>query len=105
MEEFIGDMFGPVLESYSKRMTTGAWAPPLDTQPGFAISLAAKDVRHVISLGEQCGTRIPALETAVSRMAAAREYAGDSLDSSAVYGIARTDAGLPFWSENSRQGN
>ncbi|KAI5460700.1 hypothetical protein BGZ63DRAFT_358467 [Mariannaea sp. PMI_226] len=105
MEEFIGEMFGPVMKSYSKRMTTGAWAPALETRPGFAISLAAKDVSHAISLGEQHGTRIPTLETALSRMTAAREYAGDSLDSSAVYGIARTDAGLSFWSENSRQGN
>lgn len=105
MEEFIGNMFGSVIESYSKRMTTGAWAPPLDRQPGFAIPLAVKDVRHAISLGDQYGTRVPTLETALSRMDAAREYAGDSLDSSALYGIARKEAGLSFWSRNSRQGN
>lgn len=105
MEDFIGDMFGPVVQSYSKRMTTGAYAPPLDTQPGFAVSLAIKDVRHAISIGDQHGTKIPTLEKALSRMIAAREYAGESLDSSSLYGVARTDADLGFWSENSRQGN
>ena len=105
MEEFIGSMFGPVLESYSKRMTTGAWAPPLDTPPGFAVALASKDARHAITIAKDHGTRLPTIETALARMTAAREYAGESLDSASVYGTARLEAGLPFWSENSRQGN
>ncbi|POR31088.1 6-phosphogluconate dehydrogenase family protein [Tolypocladium paradoxum] len=105
MEEFIRSMFGPVLESYSKRMTSGAWAPPLGTPPGFAVAISSKDTRHALSLAKAHGTHIPTLETALSRMTAAREYAGESLDSSSIYGIARLEAGLPFWSENSRQGN
>jgi len=28
LETMIGDMFGPVAHSYSKRLTTGAYAPP-----------------------------------------------------------------------------
>lgn len=105
LEEFIGSMYGPVLESYSKRMTTGAYAPPLDTKPGFAAALAAKDAGHALSIAKAHGTRIPTLETAHARLTAAREYAGESIDSAAVYGVARMEAGLPFWSENSRQGN
>lgn len=104
-EEFIGNMFGPVLESYSKRMTSGAWAPPLGIAPGFAAALASKDAKHAVSLAETNGTRIPTLETALSRLTKAREFAGESLDSASVYGVARMEAGLPFWSENSRQGN
>lgn len=42
LETMIEDMFGPVLESYSKRLTTGAYAPALDGKPGFDISLAMK---------------------------------------------------------------
>ncbi|ETS84133.1 hypothetical protein PFICI_02158 [Pestalotiopsis fici W106-1] len=105
MEEFIGSMFGPVLESYSKRMTSGAWAPPLGTPPGFAVSLASKDARHALAIAEEKGTQLPTLATALNRMTKAREYAGESLDSASVYGIARMEAGLPFWSENSRQSN
>lgn len=105
MEEFIGSMFGPVLETYSKRMTSGAYAPPLDTPPGFAVSLAVKDTKHAISIAKDHGTRVPTVETALSRLTKAREYAGESLDSSSIYGTARLEADLPFWNENSRQGN
>lgn len=98
-------MFGPVVESYSKRMTTGAWAPPLETPPGFAVALASKDAGHAIALAKQHGTRLATLEAALSHMQKAREYAGDSLDSSSIYGAIRLEGGLPFWSENSRQGN
>lgn len=105
MEQFISDMYGPVIESYSKRMTTGAYAPPLGTPPGFAVTLATKDAGHAIRIAKENGTRIPTIETALTRMEAAREFAGDSLDSSSVYGAARLEAGLPFWNENSRQSN
>ncbi|UQC78396.1 uncharacterized protein CLUP02_03873 [Colletotrichum lupini] len=105
IEHFIRDMYGPVIESYSKRMTTGAYAPPLGTPPGFAVSLAAKDAGHAVRIAEEHGTRIPTIETALSRMEAARKYAGESLDSSSIYGAARLEASLPFWNENSRQSN
>ncbi|KAJ0317269.1 hypothetical protein COL5a_011246 [Colletotrichum fioriniae] len=105
MEQFIRDMYGPVIESYSKRMTTGAYAPPLGTPPGFAVSLAAKDAGHAVRIAEEHGTRLPTIETALSRMEAARKYAGESLDSSSIYGAARLEASLPFWNESSRQSN
>ncbi|CCF35508.1 hypothetical protein CH063_01325 [Colletotrichum higginsianum] len=105
MEQFIHDMYGPVIESYSKRMTSGAYAPPLGTPPGFAVSLAAKDAGHAVRIAEEHGTRIPTIETALARMEAARRFAGESLDSSSIYGSARLEAGLPFWNENSRQTN
>ncbi|KAF1954322.1 hypothetical protein CC80DRAFT_567503 [Byssothecium circinans] len=80
MQDFIGTMFGPVLESYSKRITSSAWAPPLGMPAAYA-------------------------RDGADRLTKAREVAGDELDSTAVYGAARLEAGLPFWSENSRQGN
>lgn len=105
LEEFIGSMFGPVLESYSKRMTSGAYAPPLDTRPGFSVALASKDARHAVNVASAHATTLPTIELALARMTTAREYAGESLDSSSLYGTTRLDAGLPFWSENSRRGN
>lgn len=80
-------MFGPVLESYSKRITTGAYAPPLDTTPGFAAALACKDMRHALSIAAGHGTRFPTVELALGRL-----------------NLARVEAGLAFWSGNSRQG-
>ncbi|CAG9996396.1 unnamed protein product [Clonostachys byssicola] len=105
MEEFIGSMFGPVLQSYSKRMTSGAYAPPLDVTPGFSAALATKDCKHALSMAQNNGTRLKTLEAALGHLTAAREYAGESLDSSSMYGAVRMEANLPFWSENSRQSN
>lgn len=105
LEEFIGNMFGPVLESYSKRITTGSYAPPLDTAPGFSAALACKDMGHALSIAKENSTVLPTLETALGRLEKARKYAGECLDSAAIYGTGRMEAGLPFWSEKSRQGN
>ncbi|VUC30163.1 unnamed protein product [Clonostachys rosea] len=105
MEEFIGSMFGPVLQSYSKRMTSGAYAPPLDVLPGFSAALATKDCKHALSMAQDNGTRLNTLEAALGHLKAAREYAGESLDSSSMYGAIRLEAGLPFWNESSRQSN
>ncbi|OJZ82514.1 hypothetical protein ASPFODRAFT_142191, partial [Aspergillus luchuensis CBS 106.47] len=103
MEDFIGNMFGSVLQSYSKRITSGAYAPPLDTAPGFAAALACKDMKHALSIADSHKVRLHTLETASKRLKTAREYAGENLDSSAIYGTARQEAGLSFWSANSRQ--
>ncbi|PYH85797.1 putative 3-hydroxyisobutyrate dehydrogenase [Aspergillus uvarum CBS 121591] len=105
MEDFIGNMFGPVMQSYSRRITSGAYAPALDTAPGFAAALACKDMKHALSIADSCNTRLCTLETASTRLNNARQYAGENLDSSAIYGTARLEAGLSFWSANSRQGN
>ncbi|KAL4935630.1 hypothetical protein BDV06DRAFT_228650 [Aspergillus oleicola] len=105
LQGFVASMFGPVLESYSARITTGAYAPPLDTPPGFAASLAWKDMAHALDIAKQNEMRLPTVEVAYDRLNRAREFAEEWLDSSAVYGTARMEAGMEFWSENSRQGN
>ncbi|KAL2823084.1 NAD binding domain of 6-phosphogluconate dehydrogenase-domain-containing protein [Aspergillus granulosus] len=104
MEELIGEAFGPVAGGYSKRLTTGAYAPPLDSRPGFGVSLAIKDANHAFTVASESNVKLPALEVATNNMVAAREYAGECLDASSMYGILRQKAGLEFWNEKSRQG-
>ncbi|CDM28645.1 hypothetical protein DTO013E5_922 [Penicillium roqueforti] len=103
MEELIGEAFGAVAGGYSKRLTTGAYAPPLDSHPGFGVSLAIKDARHAMSMAQDQGVELPGLEIAKTNMEAAREYGGECLDSSSMYGILRQKAGLAFWNEKSRK--
>ncbi|KAL2838465.1 6-phosphogluconate dehydrogenase family protein [Aspergillus pseudoustus] len=109
LEEFVANMFGPVLESYSSRITSGSYAPPLLHQggspPGFAAALACKDMRHALNIAEAHGTSLPTTEVAYSRLTRAREFAGEWLDSAAMYGTARQEAGLEFWNGASRRGN
>ncbi|KAJ5481944.1 hypothetical protein N7475_000756 [Penicillium sp. IBT 31633x] len=103
MEELIGEAFGPVAGGYSKRLTTGAYAPPLDSRPGFGVSLAIKDANHAMSMAQKQGVQLPGLEIARANMEAAREFGGECLDSSSMYGSLRQRAGLEFWNEKSRK--
>ncbi|KAJ5658590.1 Dehydrogenase multihelical [Penicillium longicatenatum] len=103
MEELIGEAFGPVAGGYSKRLTTGAYAPPLDSRPGFGVSLAIKDANHAISMAKAEGVQLPGLELSRANMEAARNYGGECLDSSSMYGTLRQKAGLSFWNEKSRK--
>ncbi|KAJ5793859.1 hypothetical protein N7457_000458 [Penicillium paradoxum] len=103
MEELIGEAFGAVAGGYSKRLTTGAYAPPLDSRPGFGVSLAIKDANHAMSMAQEQGVELPGLEIARANMEAAREYGGECLDSSSMYGTLRQKAGLEFWNEKSRK--
>ncbi|KAJ5291717.1 hypothetical protein N7478_000968 [Penicillium angulare] len=103
MEDLIGEAFGPVAGGYSKRLTTGAYAPPLDSHPGFGVSLAIKDARHAMTMAQERGVQLPGLELARANMEAARNFGGECLDSSSMYGVLRQKAGLAFWNEKSRQ--
>ncbi|KAJ5578316.1 Dehydrogenase multihelical [Penicillium hispanicum] len=103
MEELIGEAFGPVAGGYSKRLTTGAYAPPLNSRPGFGVSLAIKDAKHAMTMAQEQGVQLPGLEIARGNMEAARDYAGECLDSSSMYGTLRQKAGLEFWNEKSRK--
>lgn len=85
------------------RLTTGAYAPPLDSRPGFGVSLAIKDARHAMNMAEEQGVKLPGLALARKNMEDARDYAGECLDSSSMYGTLRQQAGLEFWNEKSRK--
>lgn len=103
LETMIGDMFGPVLESYSKRLTTGAYAPEPNGKAGFDVSLAMKDARHALNCAKSAGTRLEVSEVALNHMEEAEKYAesigGRALDSSSMYGTIRRDAGLDFYTD------
>ncbi|KAL4735370.1 hypothetical protein BDV11DRAFT_212025 [Aspergillus similis] len=103
MEELITESFGTVAGGYSKRLTTGIYAPPLNTRPGFGVSLAIKDADHALSIASEANAKLPGLELASDNMRAARDYRGECLDSSSGYGVLRMQAGMPFWNAASRQ--
>lgn len=87
------------------RLTSGAYAPSLDSRPGFGVSHAIKDANHAFAIAKEHNVELPGLQVAQDNMVAAREYAGECLDSSSMYGILRQKAGLEFWNEKTRKGN
>lgn len=102
MEELIFENFGPVLGSYSRRLTSGSWAPK-EGWAGFAVSNTIKDAKHALRVASDLGVRMPALDIATNNMLSAKAYGGENLDGAALYGTLRSQAGLPFWSGESRQ--
>lgn len=54
-------------------------------------------------MAQKQGVHLPGLEIAQQNMEAARDYAGECLDSSSMYGTLRQRAGLEFWNEKSRK--
>ncbi|KAH2075701.1 hypothetical protein KXW86_006869, partial [Aspergillus fumigatus] len=62
MEELIGEAFGAVAGGYSKRLTSGAYAPSLDSRPGFGVSLAIKDANHALAIANEQNVRLPGLQ-------------------------------------------
>ena len=100
LEKMLGDMFGPVIESYSKRVTTGAYYPSPGAKAGFDVQLAIKDGKHALNCAEEAGTRLEVSEVALKHLQKAKELMGNRpLDSSAMYGVIRTEAGLDFLSD------
>jgi 3-hydroxyisobutyrate dehydrogenase-like beta-hydroxyacid dehydrogenase len=103
LETMIGDMFGPVLESYSKRLTTGAYAPEPNGKAGFDVELAMKDARHALKCASAVGARLEVSEVALKHMEKASEFGADkggrAMDSSSMYGTIRMDAGLDFYTD------
>lgn len=85
------------------RLTSGAFAPTHERSPGFAVALSIKDSKHALSIANSLDMRIPTIELALAHMVNARHYAGENLDSSSLYGTLRVEAGLPFWTAESRQ--
>ncbi|CCF34098.1 6-phosphogluconate dehydrogenase [Colletotrichum higginsianum] len=100
LESMVSDMFGPVLESYSKRITSGSYAPPPDGKAGFDVALAMKDLRHALTCAKNAGTRLETCEAALRHMEKAREFEAERpLDSSSMYGAVRLESGLDFYSD------
>ncbi|KAI5926919.1 6-phosphogluconate dehydrogenase [Camillea tinctor] len=101
LETMLGTMFGPVIESYSKRLTTGIYAPAVGDKAGFDVSLAIKDAKHALNCAQSVGTKLEVSEVALKHMETAKSLVdeGRQLDSSSMYGAIRTDAGLDFYTD------
>lgn len=99
MEDLLGQQFGPLAQGMSKRLTTGAYLPPRDERPWSDLSLAMKDVGHGLSCAEQAGVRLHIADIAAGHLKEAKKISdiqGRAFDSSSLYGVVRTEAGLDF---------
>lgn len=99
LEALIEQQYGPLALSMSKRLTTGAYMPARGDRPWSDLNLALKDVGHGITCADQAGLKLEVAEVALKHLKDASEFSeteGRPLDSSSMYGVLRTQAGLPF---------
>ncbi|KAH8670594.1 NAD binding domain of 6-phosphogluconate dehydrogenase-domain-containing protein [Ilyonectria robusta] len=99
LEALIEQQYGPLALSMSKRLTTGAYMPAQGERPWSDLNLALKDVGHGITCADQAGLKLEVAEVALKHLKEASEFSeaeGRPLDSSSMYGVLRTQAGLSF---------
>ncbi|KAH7122983.1 NAD binding domain of 6-phosphogluconate dehydrogenase-domain-containing protein [Dactylonectria macrodidyma] len=99
LEALIDQQYGPLALSMSKRLTTGAYMPARGERPWSDLNLALKDVGHGITCADQAGAKLEVAEVALKHLKEASKFSEDEgrpLDSSSMYGVLRTQAGLPF---------
>lgn len=85
MEYLIEHQYRPLALSMSKRMTTGAYMPA--------------DVGHAITCARDAGANLPVGEVVQKHLDQAKDFSdarGCSLDSSSMFGVLRSQAGLGF---------
>lgn len=102
LEALIEQQYGPLALSMSQRLTKGAYMPAPGDRPFSDLQLALKDVRHGITCAEQAGTNLEVAEIALGHLQEANRFSeerGRVLDSSSMYGVLRTRAGLDFETE------
>ncbi len=102
LNELIKENYGTYAHNISEKLITGAYAPSKDERPQSDLTLAIKDVDHGIESAKSLGLRLKIAELTMEHLREAKEWGdgqGRWLDSSAVYGVVRREAGLEFETE------
>jgi 3-hydroxyisobutyrate dehydrogenase-like beta-hydroxyacid dehydrogenase len=125
VEKLLEAQFGPLPTMISRRLTQGVYIPPkgqstryivgaywhtelltLGVSPWSNLDLALKDTGHAIDCAGAVGTRLRVGEVIQDHQQRAKAYSKEhkrQLDSAALYGIIRCDAGLDFENEFVKQ--
>ncbi|KAL4885632.1 NAD binding domain of 6-phosphogluconate dehydrogenase-domain-containing protein [Aspergillus karnatakaensis] len=106
MQELLGEQYGALPLTMSKRMLEGHYLPARGERPWSDLRLAVKDVGLGVDCAERVGASLPVAEVVLGNYKEAREFGeaeGRELDSSAMYGVLRRRAGLGFESEVVRE--
>jgi 3-hydroxyisobutyrate dehydrogenase-like beta-hydroxyacid dehydrogenase len=99
LDELIRENYGPYAHSISRKLVEGVYCPPRGERPRSDLVLAIKDVNHGIHAAKEAGTRLKLAEVTMDHLVRAKTWSDSeqrALDSSAVYGVVRMDAGLDF---------
>lgn len=99
LESLIEQNLGAYAHGVSRRLTSGAYFPAEGVSPQSSLELGIKDVQHGVDLAKGKGMRLDVAESYVEAAKEAKawgEEKGRKLDSSSVFGVVRSRAGLEF---------
>ena len=99
LDGLIKENYGAYAHTISDKLVTGVYAPPKGERPRSDLTLAIKDVGHGIESAKEAGAKLKVADMTTEHLLEAKKWAereGRTLDSSAVYGVVRQDAGLDF---------
>lgn len=99
LDELIKENYGAYAHSISRKLVEGVYCPPRGERARSDLVLAIKDVSHGIDAAKEAGMRLKLAEVTMEHLLEAKKWADGqqrALDSSAVYGVVRTQAGLEF---------
>lgn len=102
LESLMEQNLGTYAHGVSKRMTSGAYLPAEGLAPQSSLELGIKDVQHGVDLARSKGMRLDVGEAYVDAAREAKQWSNETsraLDSSSVFGVVRSRAGLPFENE------
>ncbi|EFR04591.1 6-phosphogluconate dehydrogenase [Nannizzia gypsea CBS 118893] len=94
LHSFLELVFPGAAVAYANRMISGLYHTL--EEPRFAVDLAQKDTRHAMDMAKAVGARMKGVEVLDEALQAAKARSGAKGDLSAIYGVAREDAGLKF---------
>ncbi|KAG9186470.1 hypothetical protein G6011_09578 [Alternaria panax] len=106
LESLVEENFGAYAHGVSKRLTSGSYFPAAGQAPSSGLELGIKDVGHGVSLAKEAGMTLGIGEMYLGAAEEAKvfgEEKGRRCDSSAVFGVVRTRAGLDFESDQVRK--
>ncbi|KAM5465660.1 hypothetical protein MauCBS54593_006435 [Microsporum audouinii] len=94
LHTFLELMFPGPYVGYSNRMLSGEYHRL--EEPLFALDLARKDAKHAMDMAKAVDARMKGVEMVDEMLQAAKSHSGANGDMSAIYGIARENAGMKF---------
>ncbi len=99
LENLLDVQFGPLFAMISRRLTQGVYMPPRGQAPWSSLDLALKDVGHAMDCAAAAGARLAVGEVMLDHLQRAKAFSeveDRQLDSAALYGVVRQEAGLDF---------
>lgn len=103
VEGLIREVFGPVMATYSERLSKGVYQPSAQASPQFSADNALKDGGHALNIAGSLGVQLPIIDLVREHLNQAKEMKGPNIDCAAVYGTLRVKAGLDFENDYVKQ--